>query len=92
MFIEEHPDSINDGYFLNKWYKPDETAEWTDLPASYHNGSANLFFADGHAENHPWVAPSTRRPARPDAAGLPFQIPKGEEVDLKWLLRRTSTR
>ena len=59
VFIEEHPDSINDGYFLNKAYEP----EWTDLPASYHNGSANLSFADGHAELHHWIIPSTRRPS-----------------------------
>ncbi len=36
VFLDEHPDSINDGYFINKadyW-------EWIDLPASYHNGAA----------------------------------------------------
>jgi prepilin-type processing-associated H-X9-DG protein len=92
VFIEEHPDSINDGYFLNKAYVAEGTAEWTDLPASYHGGSANLSFADGHAENHRWLSPSTKRPMKPDGAGLPFEIPEGEEVDFQWLLQRTSTR
>ena len=92
VFIEEHPDSINDGYFLNKAYEKEGTAEWTDLPASYHNGAANLCFADGHAESHRWLAPSTRRPMKPDAAQLPFSIPEGEEADFDWLQGRTSAR
>ncbi len=92
VFIEEHPDSINDGYFLNKWYDSEKTAEWIDLPASYHGGSANLSFADGHAESHRWRSTSTKRPMKPDAARLPFQIPDGEDADFDWLLQRTSTR
>src|ERR1019366_1935145 len=44
VFMEEHPDTISDGYFLNKAYP----AEWIRLPASYHNGCANVSFADGH--------------------------------------------
>jgi prepilin-type N-terminal cleavage/methylation domain-containing protein/prepilin-type processing-associated H-X9-DG protein len=85
-FIEEHPDSINDGYFLNKGEAPG----WTDLPASYHNGSANLSFADGHAEFHYWTLPSTKPPAKPDAAHLPFALKPNERADFLWLLRRTS--
>jgi prepilin-type processing-associated H-X9-DG protein len=87
VFIEEHPDSINDGYFLNRWGKP----TWTDLPASFHRGSANLSYADGHAETHRWLLPSTKPPARPDAAGLPFALGDNERADFYWLLRRTST-
>jgi prepilin-type processing-associated H-X9-DG protein len=85
-FIEEHPDSIDDGYFLNKTSFPG----WTDLPASYHNGSANLAFSDGHVENHAWQLGSTKPPARPDAAGLPLELPETQRADLYWLLRRTS--
>ena len=86
VFIEEHPDSINDGYFLNRWGKP----EWTDLPASYHHGAANLTFGDGHGELHRWLVPSTTPPPRPDAAGLPFALNENERIDFYWLLRRTS--
>ena len=91
IFIEEHPDSINDGYFLNKGYDTEGRAEWTDLPASYHHGAANLSFADGHVEIHRWLAASTKRPLKPDAARLPFLIPEDEEADFDWLLQRTST-
>jgi prepilin-type processing-associated H-X9-DG protein len=86
VFLDEHPDSINDGYFLNRM----EELEWVDLPASYHNGAANFTFADGHAEGHRWVNSATKRPARPDAAGLPFAIEPGEQADFDWVRDRTS--
>jgi prepilin-type N-terminal cleavage/methylation domain-containing protein/prepilin-type processing-associated H-X9-DG protein len=86
VFIEEHPDSVNDGYFLNKWY----SKQWLDLPASFHGDSANLSFVDGHAESRRWRFGSTRPPARPDAAKLPFRIPENELSDYEWLMARTS--
>ncbi len=86
VFIEEHPDSINDGYFLNHI----ESGYWTDLPASYHSGAANLSFADTHVETHRWLCSSTKPPAQPDAAHLPFRIPSGQLADFDWLMSRTS--
>ena len=59
VFIEEHPDTINDGYFMNVW----DQIKWGNLPASYHHSSANLSWADGHLERHRWIA-NTVRPAR----------------------------
>jgi prepilin-type processing-associated H-X9-DG protein len=87
IFIDEHPDSINDGYFLNRPYN----YEWNDLPASWHNGGANLSFGDGHSESHRWVNNSTRKPPQPDAAQLPFPIAAPERSDFYWLIKRTST-
>jgi prepilin-type N-terminal cleavage/methylation domain-containing protein/prepilin-type processing-associated H-X9-DG protein len=87
IFIEEHPDSVNDGYFLNRASK----YEWNDLPASWHQGSANLTFGDGHAENHQWDNESTRKPSRTDGANLPFAIGPDERRDFYWLMKRTST-
>jgi len=88
VFIEEHPDSINDGYFINK---PD-SGKWYDLPASYHNGAVNLSFVDGHVETHKWLFASTKPPARPGAAQpLPFVFPAAERPDYDWLMLRTST-
>jgi prepilin-type N-terminal cleavage/methylation domain-containing protein/prepilin-type processing-associated H-X9-DG protein len=86
VLTEEHPDSINDGYFLNK---PD-SMQWMDLPASYHNGAVNLAFADGHLESHKWRFASTQPPARPDAAHLPFPVPAAERGDYDWLMDRTT--
>jgi prepilin-type N-terminal cleavage/methylation domain-containing protein/prepilin-type processing-associated H-X9-DG protein len=85
-FIEEHPHSINDGYFLNKGY----SSEWYDLPASFHNGGANLSFADGHQELRRWQRDSTKKPARPDAASLPLQLNSDDLADLKWVVNRMS--
>ncbi len=86
VFVEEHPDSINDGYFLNHI----ESQRWTDLPASYHNGAANLSFADGHIETHKWLCGSTKPRPVPDAAHLPFLVPSGQAADFNWLMSRTS--
>lgn len=86
VFIDEHPDSINDGYFLNRA----EDLEWMDLPASYHNGAASLSFADGHSEVHRWVNASTRPPSLPEKSGLPFLVPDDQQTDFKWLARVTS--
>jgi len=86
VLTEEHPDSINDGYFLNK---PDSMV-WTDLPASYHNGAANLAFADGHLETHKWREANTKPSARPDAAHLPLPVPAAEDADFDWLMDRTT--
>ncbi len=86
VFIEEHPDSIGDGYFLNR---PD-SYEWTDLPASYHNGGANLSFADGHLEYHRWQQGGTKPAPTPGSAHLPFRVTEGTDSDFEWLMSRTS--
>jgi prepilin-type N-terminal cleavage/methylation domain-containing protein/prepilin-type processing-associated H-X9-DG protein len=86
VFIDEHPDSIDDGYFLNN---PDEP-EWMSLPASHHNGAASLSFADGHTELHRWVDRDTKPPDAPDAAGLPAPVTADQRADFDWLAERTS--
>jgi prepilin-type N-terminal cleavage/methylation domain-containing protein/prepilin-type processing-associated H-X9-DG protein len=82
VLIEEHPDSINDAYFIDKA----ESYTWMDLPAAWHGGAANLSFADGHMENHRWIVGSTKRPARPDAAHLPFYLYPGQRADYDWVM------
>ncbi|MEK7708023.1 MAG: H-X9-DG-CTERM domain-containing protein, partial [Verrucomicrobiota bacterium] len=61
-----------------------------DLPASYHNGGAAFAFADGHSESHRWVNVMTKRPAQPDAAGLPFYVPRNQIADFKWVVDHMS--
>jgi prepilin-type N-terminal cleavage/methylation domain-containing protein/prepilin-type processing-associated H-X9-DG protein len=86
VLTEEHPDSITDGYFLNQ---PD-SYRWLHLPASYHNGAANLAFADGHLQTHKWRFASTKPAARPEAAELPLPVPARERGDFDWLMYRTT--
>jgi len=55
LLIGEHPDSINDGYFVNN----PVLLNWQDIPASYHNGGCSLSFADGHTEIKRWQSPTS---------------------------------
>ena len=86
VFLDEHPDSINDGYFLNK----SSVREWIDLPASYHNGAASFSFADGHSEFQYWKHSLTKRPPAPDIVALPLGIPDSETTDYYWIMSRMS--
>jgi prepilin-type N-terminal cleavage/methylation domain-containing protein len=59
VFIEEHPDSINDGLFrVNlQGVAADYTGGtyvWNDYPACNHGKIGVLAFADGHAQAHVW--------------------------------------
>jgi prepilin-type processing-associated H-X9-DG protein len=86
VFLDEHPDTLNDGFFMNRLDEP----RWGNLPGSHHNGAANLTFADGHAESHRWVVPDTVRPAREGGAGGGFDaVPP---TDYHWLRERSSVR
>lgn len=87
VFIEEHPNSIDDGYFINN----PEHLTWTNLPAAFHNGGANLSFVDGHAEMHRWMEASTKLPIRPGVAYLPLDVPTTARKDFNWLMYRAST-
>jgi prepilin-type N-terminal cleavage/methylation domain-containing protein/prepilin-type processing-associated H-X9-DG protein len=97
-FLDEHPDSIDDGYFLNKAavvsYGPYTAGyshnEWTDLPASYHNNSASFSFADGHAALHHWTDAGTIRPAHPSAAALPRALNSDSRSDFDWVIQHMS--
>src|SRR5208337_8783 len=96
IFLDEHPDSIDDGYFLNQAnYRGDwgqVLQEWTDLPASYHNRGASFSFADGHSELHHWVCGSTVWPPEPDVLTLPMDVPANETADFNWVIARTSVQ
>ena len=87
VFIEEHPNSIDDGYFINN----PEQSTWTNLPAAHHNGAVNVSFVDGHVEMHKWIESSTKLPIRPGVAYLPINVPPTARRDFAWLMYRTST-
>ena len=79
VFIDEHPDAIDDGYFL---VFLDRRHAWGNMPANYHNGACGFSFADGHAEIKKWIDPDT----------LSKQIvsnPTGPN-DVPWIQVRTS--
>lgn len=86
--IDEHADSINDGYLLNN---PGGTA-WGDLPASYHDGAACLSFADGHSETHLWKSAATKVRVRYVSSGSGSWPPLDAAglQDFRWLMERTT--
>ena len=86
VFLDEHPDTINDGFFMNRL----DEYQWGNLPASYHNGTGNLSFADGHAESHRWTVADTVKPARQGGVGGTFA--PSTPADFQWLKDRTSVR
>lgn len=81
VMLDEHPDSINDGWFVNN----PTLYQWSDLPASYHNGAGGFTFADGHAEIHKWLDAATKKPSVQGGARLPFPAPSGQRRDYQWL-------
>jgi prepilin-type processing-associated H-X9-DG protein len=86
VFVDEHPDSINDGcFFVNPWL-PGTSSRWTDLPASYHNGACGFVFADGHSEIKKWLEARTKqRITFTDFPGL--DVPNSK--DFEWIAERT---
>jgi prepilin-type N-terminal cleavage/methylation domain-containing protein/prepilin-type processing-associated H-X9-DG protein len=85
VFLEEHPDTINDGYFMNRW----DQIKWGNLPASYHNGACNISWADGHLERHRWLADTVRPPVKGAVGGGFVPSPA---TDYLWLRDRTSIK
>lgn len=55
VFLDEHPDSINDGYFIATLSGYGGLYGWCDVPATYHNGACGFAFLDGHSEIKRWV-------------------------------------
>lgn len=89
VFIDEHPDTINDGFFVNTL----DDYKWGNLPASYHNGASSLSYTDGHVEPHRWTVGGvggTIRPAQKGGVGGIFDATP--RTDFQWLKDRTSYR
>jgi prepilin-type N-terminal cleavage/methylation domain-containing protein/prepilin-type processing-associated H-X9-DG protein len=86
VFLDEHPDSIDDGYFLNKLEYP----KWIDLPASYHDGAAMFSFSDGHVESHKWRRLSTKPASVAFGAKLPIKLQSNDLQDFEWIISAMS--
>ena len=87
VFVDEHPDSINDG-----WQITDVTSKdhWVDLAASYHDGACGFVFADQHAEVHKWKEASTRvKVTFYQNNNFPTS---GQLRDITWMIEHSSAR
>jgi prepilin-type N-terminal cleavage/methylation domain-containing protein/prepilin-type processing-associated H-X9-DG protein len=90
VFLDERPESINDGEFctsMNGW--PDKPQQWymVDFPAFYHNRAGGFAFADGHSEIKRWLDNRTM-PAR--LQGL--NVPSPGNRDVYWLMERSTRK
>jgi prepilin-type N-terminal cleavage/methylation domain-containing protein/prepilin-type processing-associated H-X9-DG protein len=83
--LDEHPDSINDGYFLNS--PVSIQANWGDTPATYHNGAGGISFADGHSEIHKWRGAATKIPVtyQTPPTTVSFGNDAGSKADYQYL-------
>jgi prepilin-type N-terminal cleavage/methylation domain-containing protein/prepilin-type processing-associated H-X9-DG protein len=62
VFLDENPDSIDDGIFYTSPQETNGTGTFTELPSTFHNGAGGISFADGHAEIHKWTDAATLHP------------------------------
>lgn len=95
VLIDEHPDSINDGFFcidMNGYPAPAQT-KLPDVPSSTHNNACGISYADGHSEIKKWLdprtAPKVAYKASNPAMGTANQP---NNKDVIWLWERTTRR
>jgi prepilin-type N-terminal cleavage/methylation domain-containing protein/prepilin-type processing-associated H-X9-DG protein len=90
VFVDEHPDSINDGWWITEvgaslYANP---GVWEDLPASYHNRACGFSFADGHSEIHRWLVGATCQPVKKvDYNG---SVTSPGSKDIAWTIQHVS--
>jgi prepilin-type N-terminal cleavage/methylation domain-containing protein/prepilin-type processing-associated H-X9-DG protein len=93
VLLDEHPDSINDGFFTVQMtpYNPTAAnqglsgATLPDAPANYHNGACGFAFADGHSEIKSW---KDKRMRAKDPTAENHGSPPN--FDILWLWQRTT--
>jgi prepilin-type N-terminal cleavage/methylation domain-containing protein/prepilin-type processing-associated H-X9-DG protein len=85
LVIDEHPDSINDGYFINN----PSAGNWQDIPASYHNGACGFSFADGHSEIKKWMSRTSRYTRVQYGYPATMAFDNAGRQDFNWYLERT---
>ncbi len=93
VLVDEHPDSINDGFFcvdMNGYPNP-SAAKLPDVPASYHNGACGFAFADGHSEIHRWKDTRTMpKVKKSDIPSVNHGSPPNQDV--LWIYERTTRK
>lgn len=94
IFLDEHPDSINDASFAVEVAQTGVFARIIDFPASYHDGGCGISFADGHAVIHKWIGSVIKPPivngGSSIGGGASTGISGDSVADVMWLQLRTS--
>jgi prepilin-type processing-associated H-X9-DG protein len=94
VFVDEHADSLNDGFFLVNWGSSageypatSPSGQWGDIPGFYHNKGTPFGFADGHTEMKRWV--SRTIPVRADGT---FISGPAHIRDQQWYVQHVAER
>jgi prepilin-type N-terminal cleavage/methylation domain-containing protein/prepilin-type processing-associated H-X9-DG protein len=93
VFVDEHPDSLNDAAFANACTGADamNTAQIIDFPANYHNGACGFSFADGHSEIHKWKGGTIRNAPIRYNGTMSLNVPARDSwVDVRWMKENTT--
>jgi len=89
VFLNEHPDSIDDGIFYDDPRATDGTGSLIEVPSSYLGGGCGVSFADGHAEVHKWTTSVFLVPVKytkyPGTGGVNYT----QNADMAWLAQHT---
>ncbi len=86
LFVDEHPDSINDAAFFINPYSIGSAAQWIDIPGSMHGGACGFSYADGHAEIKKWKNANSIYPVTYTKQN---RIAVPNSTDFHWLAERT---
>ena len=54
VILDEHPDSINDGWYIVVGRDWGGASAWCDFPSTLHNGACGFAFLDGHSQIKKW--------------------------------------
>jgi prepilin-type N-terminal cleavage/methylation domain-containing protein/prepilin-type processing-associated H-X9-DG protein len=87
VFMDEHPDSIDDGIFYASFSYTNGIGTLIEYPGSGHGGACGISFADGHAVIHKWQSSQVVVPVTYTA--LYDLICTTYNPDLAWLAQST---
>ncbi|MGV3772059.1 MAG: hypothetical protein ACO1QB_04095 [Verrucomicrobiales bacterium] len=90
LFMEEHPNSINDGAMVVEMLRPtSRSGRIIDIPANWHNGATSFSFTDGHVELRKWRSKFLQKPLNYQV-GILATSERDAINDLKWWSERTT--
>jgi hypothetical protein len=90
VFIDEHPDAIDDIVMYIDPKADNGLGDFSELPSSLHDGAVGVCFADGHGEVHKWRDSRTTVPVRFNASNAQqIKISGTPSADLAWMAQHT---
>jgi prepilin-type N-terminal cleavage/methylation domain-containing protein len=89
--LDEREDSIDDALFVVNMTMVGESANFQNLPASYHNGAGGFSYGDGHAGLHRWLDGRTMPPVRKNVP-VGYKLPAPNSPDIAWLQAHASQK